>query len=519
MNLIHDAWIAVRRKSGEETRIAPWEVTTGYSDDPVITLAAPRPDFNGALIQFLIGLLQTTCAPDSPRTWRAWLREPPSPEELRTKFEEIAFAFNLDGDGPRFMQDTALKSADRREATPISALLIDTPGANTIQKNTDLFIKRGVVEQLCLACTGTTLFTMQTNAPLGGRGHLTSLRGGGPLTTLIIGDTLWQTTWLNVLESTAFLASSGTRSKTELGHRFPWLAPVRTSEQGSRTEKTTPLDVHPAQLFWAMPRRIWLLPETMTVSEPCDICGKAETKLCCQYLTKPYGVKYEGPWMHPLSPYYIDKDNQPHPVHPQPGGIGYRHWLGLVENSADNTKRIARVVEQYRKLQRPDGRLLAFGYDMDNWKACSWYNAEMPLIFASEDMEGEYKGQIEAMIYTAQQVAVEVRRHVKSALFRRPAEVKGDFSHIDGRFWSETESAFYESLDSIRNALNSGEDVTPMLREWYTTLTRTARRIFDDVSQTGDFNAADPRRIALAWNSLNRALAGKKLRTLLGLAA
>ena len=105
MNLIHDAWIPIRRKNGEETRIAPWEVTTRYSDDPIVALAAPRPDFNGALIQFLIGLLQTTCAPDSPRTWREWLRNPPSPEELHVKFEPVAYAFELDGDGPRFMQD------------------------------------------------------------------------------------------------------------------------------------------------------------------------------------------------------------------------------------------------------------------------------------------------------------------------------------------------------------------------------------------------------------------------------
>src|SRR2546421_12527743 len=109
MNLIHDAWIPIRRKHGEETYIAPWEVTTRYSDDPTVALAAPRPDFNGALIQFLIGLLQTTCAPDSPRTWRERLRNPPTHEELHAKFEEIAYAFEMDGDGPRFMQDTKLK--------------------------------------------------------------------------------------------------------------------------------------------------------------------------------------------------------------------------------------------------------------------------------------------------------------------------------------------------------------------------------------------------------------------------
>src|SRR2546430_15338191 len=105
MNLIHDAWISIRRKHGEETCIAPWEVTTRYNEDPIVTLAAARPDFNGTLIQFLIGILQTTCTPDSPRTWRTWLREPPSPAELHTKLHPIAYAFELDNDDTTFMQD------------------------------------------------------------------------------------------------------------------------------------------------------------------------------------------------------------------------------------------------------------------------------------------------------------------------------------------------------------------------------------------------------------------------------
>src|SRR5207253_10674156 len=132
------------------------------------------------------------------------------------------------------------------------------------------------------------------------------------------------------------------RPLNQQSHHFPWLASTRTSEKDSRTEKTIPLDAHPDQRFWAIPRRIWLLHENATLSEPCDICGEAETKLYRQYLTKNYGVNYDGPWLHPLSPYSIDKDNQPIPVHPQPGGIGYRHWLGLVENSSDNSRRIAR---------------------------------------------------------------------------------------------------------------------------------------------------------------------------------
>jgi CRISPR system Cascade subunit CasA len=519
MNLIGDAWMPIRRRSGEETRIAPWEVTTRYDDDPIVTLVAPRPDFNGALIQFLIGLLQTTCAPDSPRTWRDWLRNPPTPESLRTKFQPVGYAFELDSDGLRFMQDAKLKLEGIKEATPIGALLIDMPGENTIQRNTDHFVKRGKVDKLCSTCTAIALFTLQTNAPSGGQGHRTGLRGGGPLTTLIMGEMLWQTAWLNVLESAAFLAYSRDASKTEAKHHFPWLAPTRTSEKGSTTEKTTPFDAHPNQHFWAMPRRIWLLNKSTTLYQQCDICGKAGTKLYHQYLTKNYGVHYDGPWLHPLSPYYMDKDNQANPVHSPTGGVGYRHWLGLVENNADNTRRVARVVEQYRKLQRADGRLWAFGYDMDNMKARCWYDAEMPIILAPEGIEAEYKGQVEAMIRAAEQVRDELRRNAKNALFGPHAEARGDLSYIDSRFWSATEPIFYALLRRTRDTLNAGEDTTPLLGEWYTTLTRTAYRIFDDVSQTGDFNAADPRRIALAWNALNRALGARKLRALLGLAA
>lgn len=522
MNLLNDAWIPVRRKSGAVERIAPWEVTTDYATDPMVALAAPRPDFNGALIQFLIGLLQTTCAPASERAWHAWRRDPPTPDTLRTACQGIAFAFELDGDEARFMQDTALKLGSGKDAVPISALLIDTPGENAVQRNTDHFTKRGGIGQLCAACTATALFALQTNAPSGGQGHRTSLRGGGPLTTLLLGDTLWQTAWLNVLEQRTFLAHHTAHEHETPQQHFPWLGPTRTSEKGSPTEKTTPLDVHPDQYFWAMPRRLWLLPERATSPAACDVCGDTTTTRYCRYVTKNYGVNYEGPWLHPLSPYYLDKTDKttpPNPVHPQPGGIGYRHWLGCIENTADNLRRIAQVVEQHHRLLREDGRLWAFGYHVDKGKICCWYDAEMPIIFVAEEISVEYKAYIENSIAAADQVVKDLRQAVRNALFRRPADVRGDFSHLDGRFWSATEPAFYDLLYRLRDALQAGADITPLHQEWYATLRSTARRIFDDVSQTGDFNAADPRRIARAWNNLNKALAGKKLRDLLMLAA
>ncbi len=101
MNLIHDAWIPVRRKNGEIVRIAPWQVTEGNGEE-YVELAAPRPDFNGALIQFLIGLLQTACPPKNAGVWREWLKNPPKPDVLKKAFESVAKVFELGGDGPHF---------------------------------------------------------------------------------------------------------------------------------------------------------------------------------------------------------------------------------------------------------------------------------------------------------------------------------------------------------------------------------------------------------------------------------
>ena len=93
MNLIENEWIPARRRSGQIARIAPWQLTEGLAEDPFIQLAAPRPDFNGALIQFLIGLLQTCFAPEDQHEWRQRLRQAPTSEELKKAFLLVRTTF------------------------------------------------------------------------------------------------------------------------------------------------------------------------------------------------------------------------------------------------------------------------------------------------------------------------------------------------------------------------------------------------------------------------------------------
>jgi CRISPR system Cascade subunit CasA len=520
MNLIENEWIPVRRRSGQVVRIAPWQLTDGFAEDPVIALAASRPDFNGALVQFLVGVLQTCFAPKNEQEWRHRLREAPTSEELRAAVVSFAPHFDLDGKGPRFLQDLtlaqeieALEPAAQEERTrQIGDILIEAPTGKTLRDNADLFVKRGRIEVLCRACSAAALFCLQTNAPAGGQGNRTGLRGGGPLTTIVLGDSLWATTWLNVLQGESFLGTTGNPTRTAAVDSFPWLGRTRTSDDG---RGTTPEDGHPTQVFWAMPRRIRLVFSDSHAE--CELCGAADTRVVRCYQTKNLGVNYSGPWRHSLSPYFVAQDGTPSAIHPQDGGIGYRHWLGLVHGSvaAKGTREPAAVVDRYLGSGREDLRVWAFGYDMDNMKARCWYDVNMPLLSCPEETRESFAFHVAAMVNGAELGAAETRAQLRKALFKR--DPKGDLAFITRRYWQETEPSFYIVLVQVRNVLRQGGDMTSVLEGWRRTLGETAQRIFEDVSQTGAFDAADPKRIALAWRDLIKAIYGKKMAQTLAL--
>lgn len=500
MNLIYDPWIPVRRADGgPPVRIAPWQLTEGLTSNPILAVASPRPDFDGALTQFLIGLLQTTCTPDI-RGWRLWRETPPPPDELKQRFSSVAEAFELEGK-VAFMQDQTPAELDK--TFPIAALLIGSPPEDS---ETDLFIKQGSIKQLCPHCAAAALFSIQTDSPEGGRGYRTGLRGGGPLTTLVLGETLWQTCWLNVLEKTNWQVQGTESDDFEPTQRFPWLGKTRTSEGKPPEGVTTPLDVPPEQQFWAMPRRLRLLKEA-GAAQDCDICGANSTELFRQIKTRNYGVNYQG-FEHPLSPHYL-KEGQKLPVHPNPGGIGYRHWLGLVENGDDHIP--ARVIQQFRKRLRRDGLLWAFGYDMKSNKARCWYDARMPILTLPEELEATFKDIVLRLVTVAGKVADELRSKVKEALFGE-GTARGSLNFVQTDFWSETESAFYEHLGQLRDTLPVDPNAHAVMENWLKTLRQAALRIFDRHSQTGEFDAVSPRRIALARNNLGKFLASSQVR-------
>ena len=525
MDLIHDPWIPIRRADGARESIAPWQITDQHDTNPIVAIDTSRFDFGGALMQFLIGLEETTTSLQMEVDWEDRFDDPPTPEALKAQYGPIAHAFELDGDGPRFMQDFDLTEGETKD---IAALLIESPGDNGLRNNLDHFIKRGQVEGMCPACVAAALFTLQTNAPSGGVGHRTSLRGGGPLTTLVMcdprateeegGATLWRDVWLNILAQEQFLYASDKASKDQLSDIFPWLTPTCTSEKGGRD--TTPDDVHPAQMFWAMPRRIRLDFGHFS-SGLCDICGMASASLVTQFITRNYGVNYIGPWLHPLTPHTFDKQKMPLPRHAQPDGLGYRHWLGVVHAEYDDKEELrrlpARVVTAYAgRICKAPLRLHAFGYDMDNMKARCWYESYMPLYQLGDERNAEFASVVRTLVNAADLARVYLLGGLKEAWFSDKAPGrKHDMAFISQAFWHNTESEFYKMLQQCADELSEGKDgleaSLPVRQQWHVVLLNEALSLFSQWANSDAIAHGNARRIADAYNKLRKSLYGPKL--------
>ena len=298
-NLIEQRWLPARRRSGVIEHIAPCQVTEGIAEDPFVGFAWPRPDFNAAAHEFMIGLLSSTAAPADEDVWINNWENPPAPDTLKTGFEQVEDAFNLDGPKTRFLQD--IDPLEDAKSNAVGVLLIETPGEKTVKNNTDLFARRGAVSILSRPAVAMALFTLQCYAPSGGSGNRTSVRGGGPMTTLVVaeharyGDTLWGRLWPNV-ENKERINARRTDAKRDDDQKkiFPWLGPTRTSNEKEGGSPTGPGDMHPLQVYWGMPRRIRLEFEEGE-GRLCDITEAQDSIVVTRYRAKNLGVKLREP--------------------------------------------------------------------------------------------------------------------------------------------------------------------------------------------------------------------------------
>lgn len=520
-NLLTDAFVPMRRADGTTFIGAVSDLLD--TDDPPIAIVAPRADFHLGLMEFLIAVFATFDPPTSDRDWYDRFNRPPTQDEFAEAIASAIPYFELANEGMTFMQELGDFGGKRVSA---GALFIEGPGAISVENNTDVFTRRLRSQTLSRRSAAIAVYVHQNFAPSGGKGYRTSVRGGGPLTTLVdlkqVGGeqpTLFQQVWANV--------PKGEPADVDDYQRiFAWAVPTRTSADG---RSTTSEDVHPLQMFWGMPRRVRLHFEENVDRRPCDLTGEVDTHVCRSIEVKDYGTNYTT-WMHPLTPYRrIDpKSEEMYRVAAPADRFGFRHWPGAAFETPGASVKPAACISTFLVERLPNVRgegvefgIYAAGYAMDSAKVLGFTEGHMPALTESDPAKRAAIGAllsrlVEATAYAEAILGIAIRKAVQR-------EDAGDASPIEAakrRMWDDLEGRFQRLFGKIV----SGADLNPeaRAREWLADLDRVILKIFDDVAPIDAFSTINPAPVVESRRLLTLCLSGyaesgRKLYKALGL--
>ena len=467
-NLIDERWIPVECLSGNVRMIAPWEISD--REDPPVHVAFSRPDMNSAIVQFLIGLVQTAAAPVDVYEWMDLLEEPLPPAELRRKFEAVRGAFELFSDAAPFMQQV-----DIEPDKSISMLLATSPGENTLKLNKDFFIKR-CMEKVCLcpSCAAAALYTFQTIGPMGGRGQRGSMRGMCPMTVVMECGDLYSTVMLNVISLNYF----GNEDESKI--TFTWV-------NGPCPEDMPISHANPSAIYWTTVKRLRLGQISEGV---CMLCGHiGDVVASCGQ--KPRGTQYVN-WKYPLCPYVI-KDGKIKHMQASSAIAHLNQWMPLLFEGfsdvepATNVKQAMANAEELRDIRAvSDAKVWISGYVNKQALPEEWVDVHEPSpIQYSKSELVNVKSSVRAILrlsdYGDNRLYAAVKKLSDS---REPGKSRKTVtipSSIIDEYWNTLDMQFL----SIQKRLNNPEEVAHI---WADMVRETVNSAFDRCVETIDFD-------------------------------
>ncbi len=568
-NLLEDPWIPVRTTYGENHQIRAYEIAR----KDIVALDAPRPDFNAALIQFLIGLIQTVLAPETPRDWRKRYAQPPSEDELKEVFKSIKPAFYLDGDGFRFMQDELAIKVGKH--LPIEEMVFGAPGGSSKVNNKDHFIKKSCINGLCYSCSISSILTANIFAEDGGQGYFQSMRGNGFITTLVQADgqqsemVLWENIWLNILpqkniklSNNMFYWNKEFSDKQFLGEVENIETEIKDLKKKKKnTEKkekqlkeiqnkieklkTIFPDENDFQVYWAWMRRFHLDTQNM-VEGQCSLCNFLGRILTHFHKTNK-GYKYPKElWQnaHPFSPSikyhrqnytennlkYKDKMLT---VEMTTSGLPYIYWQDYIKQSEKQAP--AKVISQHlRKELSEETQLIiwTFGYAMDSNTPLGWYESKTPLYILETEQVKIFEQEVNKYISAANKISDNrsgyLINSIKSAWFDEDKNKNKDSKkvfysekaiEISKSFLNNTENKFFELLKSLYEDSSqlTDEKLVDFREQWYKHIKQETEKLFNRWAFKSGIQT-NPKRISLAYKDLNYNLNSSSLKhAILGL--
>ena len=477
-NLLTDPFLPVRTRDGG-TRVLT--LTELPDAEDALEPDWPRPDFNAAALELLVGIAALAMQPKDADAWAdVWEG---GHDGWADRLRALAPAFELLGDGPRFLQEHGGLTGD---LVPIEALLIDTPGANGQKKNADLLTHRARYPHLGLPAAAMALYTLQAYAPAGGAGNQTSMRGGGPLTTLVIpqGETpvsLWRKVWANVPHIAPV---------DDLARVCPWMRPGIPAGRVSQGHER----FHDLHALFGMPRRLWLVE-----GEGRCAMTDMEGQVASGFVQKPRGLDY-GIWVHPLTPYRRQKEgSEPYTAKPSSARFRAADWVAAALGDPplrDKARTVAEAQQRVRSLKdgpdAPTPRLRVSGWNMNNMEATDWLAAEEPLYLTGDPEKDEMLDRLARVFAAAADEAAGLTTlAVKRALFgeAKADTGKGALPMVRGNVLDAADAGFH---DWMARALG-GDEPGALRQSWRDHLRRAARDAFDHAAPVP---VADPEKAA-----------------------
>ncbi len=529
MNLINDTWIPGIRADGSRCKIAPWQIAE--NDNPVIELDAPRADFQGALYQFLIGLLQTAFAPEDHDEWLELWQNPPSIDLLRDALESMSQAFDIDiTQGPAFMQEIDDFGETDKEECPIEDLVGGELSDNTRKKNSDLFVKRGVITQVSPYWAALSLYNLQTSGVLAWGQHRVGLRSNGPLTTLLIhqgvGASLWRNLWLNIIDKENGDLIPGNWGKQESQDVFPWMGKTRVSP---KKEKTIPIDVSPLQHYWPTPRRIRLKIES--INGVCDISGESITYGVKSFKRINNGVYYTDGWVHPLTPYAspTDKKQFPSVMLGKDVSETFRNWPLIVTGYGEPNNRSIpalniRVFDAHRAIDIEPGSVAVwcFGYRANNANVYGYVDGKVPFLHIEPEKIDVFLSWVAMLIDSTSKICNLLCEAVSYAWYGIDESKKKRNKHaiakvkkspaIESELYGMLHTTFFDLLFRMSELVSQQNQLSPELSsKWLDALWRAQQMVFERWSLDGEQDEKKYRQIVLAKKSMEKLFNRNKL--------
>jgi len=284
MNLLVDAWIPVRPLSGGPPLQISLQTLLCRSER--WTLCLPRDDMELAALQLLVCLLQVAWIPKDADELRGRIGKPLTEGEFQAGVDKWGDTFRLDHPETPFMQ---VKGVSAKEPTGMDKLLAGLTGAT----NCTFVNEPGQGDALCPGCSAIALFNQANNAPSFGGGFKSGLRGGSPVTTLIQGDDLRTTLWLNVLTASS-LDKQLEEWRSLLAQRPTWQQPIIAAAK------------IPAEEIGLLRGLFWQ-PDHIELCQPegegcCTGCGLHSEQRYTGFLKAKFNFTVEETWPHPHSP-------------------------------------------------------------------------------------------------------------------------------------------------------------------------------------------------------------------------